>query len=98
MIDHKSNYDSKVDVFSLGIILFELYYIFTTKMERSKILINLRKGVLPENFDSKVGKIVLWLLATNPKKRPTVSEILESELFQSEVNLFLILFCVVFSN
>lgn len=85
MIDQKS-YDSKVDVFSLGIILFELYYIFTTKMERSKILTNLRKGILPPNFDPKIGKVVLQLLAVNPKERPTVSEILESELFQSEVN------------
>lgn len=84
MIDHKRTYDSMVDVFGLGIILFELFYIFTTKMERSKILTNLRKGILPENFDPKVGKTVLWLLANDPKQRPSVSDILESELFQSE--------------
>lgn len=31
-------YSSKADVFSLGIVLFELFYIFPTKMERSKVL------------------------------------------------------------
>ena len=31
-------YDHKVDVFSLGVILFELNYPFTTEMERAKVL------------------------------------------------------------
>ena len=30
-------YDQKVDIFSLGVIFFELNYIFTTEMERAKV-------------------------------------------------------------
>lgn len=30
-------YDHKVDIFSLGVILFELNYPFTTEMERVKV-------------------------------------------------------------
>ncbi len=31
------DYNKKVDIFSLGIILFELYHPFTTSMERAKV-------------------------------------------------------------
>lgn len=34
---HGLQYDQKVDVFSLGIILFELNYPFITEMERVKV-------------------------------------------------------------
>ena len=30
-------YDQKVDIFSLGVIFFELNYIFATEMERAKV-------------------------------------------------------------
>lgn len=44
------NYNYKVDIYSLGIILFELLIPFSTEMERIKALTNLRKSIFPENF------------------------------------------------
>ena len=44
------NYNYKVDIYSLGIILFELLFPFSTEMERVVALTNLRKSIFPENF------------------------------------------------
>lgn len=45
-------YNYKVDIYSLGIILFELLIPFVTEMERITTLINLRKSVFPNNFNN----------------------------------------------
>lgn len=43
-------------MYSLGIIIFEMWYMFETKMERNDILKALRKdGKFPDDFDDKVG-------------------------------------------
>lgn len=34
---HGNNYSHKVDIFSLGLILFELLYPFSTQMERVRV-------------------------------------------------------------
>lgn len=76
--EQQSHYDSKVDVFSLGIILFEMYYPFKTESERQVILMKLRTmGVLPNDFDQKVGlneleigQKVKALISKDPKDRP----------------------------
>lgn len=34
---HGKNYSHKVDIFSLGLILFELLYPFSTQMERVRV-------------------------------------------------------------
>ena len=43
-------YDNKVDIFSLGVIFFELHYPFSTQMERAKELDNLRSQKFPPRF------------------------------------------------
>lgn len=45
----------KLDVFSLGVIAFELLYSFGTKMERHEILKDLKQAKFPDNFDSIIG-------------------------------------------
>ena len=47
------NYNYKVDIYSLGIILFELLIPFSTEMERVIALTNLRKSIFPDNFSFK---------------------------------------------
>jgi serine/threonine protein kinase len=37
-----SSYDTKVDIYSLGIILFEMYHTMETAHEKNKILKDLR--------------------------------------------------------
>ena len=38
------------DVYSLGLIMFELYNVFTTEMERRHCLYQARKGNIPDSF------------------------------------------------
>ncbi|KAF9904344.1 Eukaryotic translation initiation factor 2-alpha kinase [Lobosporangium transversale] len=78
-------YDQKADIYSLGIIFFELYHPFSTLMERHTVLRNLRNGELPPDFVSRWPKeaaFVLWLMAEDPRMRPTAREILEFDLIR----------------
>ncbi|KAK3815611.1 MAG: kinase-like domain-containing protein, partial [Linnemannia elongata] len=72
-------YDQKADIYSLGIIFFELYHPFSTLMERHAVLRTLRNGELPPEFVSRWPKeaaFVLWLMAEDPRMRPSAREIL----------------------
>ena len=47
-----ATYDERVDIFSLGIVVFELWYPFKTGMERAEKLRVLRElGTLPCGFE-----------------------------------------------
>ncbi|KAJ1958372.1 hypothetical protein IWQ62_004910 [Dispira parvispora] len=79
-------YDTASDIFSLGIILFELLYPFATGMERVITLKKLREGVFPESFVAarpKETAVILWMMASDPKRRPTAVEILSLPLFDT---------------
>ena len=45
-----SQYDDKADIYSLGVILFELLHPFSTGMERAAMMNDLRKGKLPDSL------------------------------------------------
>ncbi|KAF2069944.1 hypothetical protein CYY_008741 [Polysphondylium violaceum] len=80
----KGLYNEKTDIYSLGIILFELYYPFSTRMEKARVLTDLRNGVLPKQFLQKYPKVSHWILfmmKLNPDERPSASDILKSEIF-----------------
>jgi translation initiation factor 2-alpha kinase 1 len=76
-----SNYTVQSDIYPLGIILFELYFPFSTAMERAKLFYDLReKQILPEKFVKRwpqEAAIVLWLTQNDPNKRPTINELYE---------------------
>ncbi|OXU25554.1 hypothetical protein TSAR_012387 [Trichomalopsis sarcophagae] len=68
------NYNYKVDIYSLGIILFELLIPFSTEMERVCALTNLRKSIFPDNFSLQHPaefQLLKMMLDENPEKRPT---------------------------
>jgi translation initiation factor 2-alpha kinase 3 len=54
--DHYYTIDEKLDVFALGVILFELVYSLKTKMERQMVLFDLTRGgaSLPADFKAKI--------------------------------------------
>ncbi|XP_019500397.1 PREDICTED: eIF-2-alpha kinase GCN2 [Hipposideros armiger] len=84
----KSAYNQKVDLFSLGIIFFEMsYHPMVTASERIFVLTQLRDPTspkFPEDFDdgehTKQKSVISWLLNHDPAKRPTATELLRSEL------------------
>ncbi|XP_077179044.1 eIF-2-alpha kinase GCN2 isoform X2 [Paroedura picta] len=82
----KSTYNQKVDLFSLGIIFFEMsYHPMITASERIFVLSQLRLPSIafPKDFDevknAKQKLVVAWLLNHDPSKRPTAMELLKSE-------------------
>ncbi|XP_015229195.1 PREDICTED: eukaryotic translation initiation factor 2-alpha kinase 4 [Cyprinodon variegatus] len=83
----KATYNQKVDLFSLGIILFEMSYRpFVTGAERISVLSQLRMESIsfpedfPEHEQGTLRKVIEWLLKHDPALRPTAQELLKSEL------------------
>ncbi|XP_078717730.1 eukaryotic translation initiation factor 2-alpha kinase 3 isoform X2 [Lampetra fluviatilis] len=77
-------YSHKVDIFSLGLILFELLCPFGTQMERIKTLSAARNRIFPDPFvTSNVDEhqLVERLLAQDPSLRPEAEEIAQAALF-----------------
>lgn len=85
----KSTYNQKVDLYSLGIIFFEMSAMpFETGMERVETLTAIRSPnvVIPKYMQSdpaysQIVKIIKWLLHHDQNKRPTADELLVSDLF-----------------
>ncbi|KAJ1723590.1 hypothetical protein LPJ53_002075 [Coemansia erecta] len=78
-----NGYNEKADIYSLGIIFFELYYAFSTAMERVSVIKELRQGVFPANFVNmwpKEAALILRLMDPDPDKRPSAREILAMDL------------------
>lgn len=84
----KSTYNQKVDLYSLGIILFEMSHRpFSTGMERVEALAALRlpnvtiPSYMANNSDcAQQIKVIKWLLNHDQSKRPTAEELLASDL------------------
>lgn len=85
-----SHYDHKVDMYSLGVIYFEMFTKFGTGMERVEVLKRVRENPpkLPDSFeksDPTKAEIVRWLLDHDSSKRPTTSELLQSDLLPARL-------------
>ncbi|KAJ2815146.1 eukaryotic translation initiation factor 2-alpha kinase, partial [Coemansia furcata] len=81
-----TRYNQKVDMYSLGIIFFEMCYPLNTAMERANVLHNLRRPEIQFPADFPVEKmqlqyqIIRRLLDHNPRSRLSSAELLESDL------------------
>lgn len=76
--------NEKVDMYSLGVVFFELWHPFATVMERHIILSDLKqKGLLPnswvENFP-KQSAILQRLMSLSPADRPSATDLLHQDL------------------
>uniref|UniRef100_UPI00358E2478 eIF-2-alpha kinase GCN2 isoform X2 n=1 Tax=Myxine glutinosa TaxID=7769 RepID=UPI00358E2478 len=83
--NRKAVYNQKVDLYSLGIIFFEMCYrTMSTMSERVHVLQNLREEamIFPEDFDEeklkKQALVLRWLLHHDPGQRPAAMELLHS--------------------
>ncbi|KAJ6132135.1 Serine/threonine-protein kinase GCN2 [Penicillium samsonianum] len=78
------HYNEKVDMFSLGVIFFEMCHPLPTGMERDQTLREIREKnhTLPPTFQQSdkllQGQIIESLLSHTPSERPTASDLLSS--------------------
>lgn len=85
-----SHYDFKSDMYSVGMVLLELFQPFGTEMERNEVLTALRNGQVPAAFNEKwpvQSKYVKLLTSTVSSQRPSAAHLLESELFHNTENV-----------
>uniref|UniRef100_A0A8C2K023 Eukaryotic translation initiation factor 2-alpha kinase 1 n=1 Tax=Cyprinus carpio TaxID=7962 RepID=A0A8C2K023_CYPCA len=81
-----SHYDSKSDLYSIGVIAFELFQPFGTEMERVHTLGELRQGKIPNMLSKNwplLAKYITLLTSTDPSMRPSASQLLQSDLFST---------------
>ncbi|OAA72524.1 Serine/threonine-protein kinase, GCN2 [Cordyceps fumosorosea ARSEF 2679] len=76
-------YSTKVDMYSLGIIFFEMCYQPMMGMQKADVIGQLRrqKPILPKDFkaaEKSMTEIILSLVNHNPKERPYSAELLKS--------------------
>ncbi|XP_038046904.1 eukaryotic translation initiation factor 2-alpha kinase 3-like [Patiria miniata] len=77
-------YDHKVDIFSLGLIFFELLHPFGTQMERIMVMTGSRQQKFPDRFAKELPsetELIKMLLSNNPANRPDADEITEKDTF-----------------
>lgn len=80
----QASYDSKVDIYSLGVVLTELLCPFSTAHERITELTKLHNGSLPSPLEAHSEDVVVAIAAmckSDPKERPSANELLISPLF-----------------
>lgn len=93
-----SGHGTKGDMYSLGIILLELFYKFSTRMERYEVITKIRSGgetplarQWPADLISSpdwptLGPILELLLKRNPIERPSAIQLLNSQLLPAEAS------------
>ncbi|XP_021335808.2 eukaryotic translation initiation factor 2-alpha kinase 1 isoform X1 [Danio rerio] len=81
-----SRYDSKSDMYSIGVIAFELFQPFGTEMERVHTLGELRQGKIPNTLSTNwpiLAKYIKLLTSSDPSMRPSAPQLLQSDLFST---------------
>lgn len=80
-------YNEKVDIFAIGLILYEMCSLFKTLMERRESLENLRSNqVINDQITSSYNletQLILKMTQRNPMNRPSAEELISSTEFQA---------------
>ncbi|KAJ8322743.1 eukaryotic translation initiation factor 2-alpha kinase [Batrachochytrium dendrobatidis] len=91
ILGETGRYNSKVDMYSLGILFFEMIYPLNTGMQRAHVLRELRAPsiIFPKDFDYDTfehqSEIIKQLLRHIPKERPSCMQLLQSPLVPTQV-------------
>ncbi len=72
----QNDYDMKADIFSLGVVVFEMFFPFSTRMERATTLQKLRGDNVGGNLSHQVDKEISTTSVENPNE---VEYIVDSE-------------------
>ncbi|GAA99251.1 uncharacterized protein L969DRAFT_48259 [Mixia osmundae IAM 14324] len=84
-------YNNRVDMYALGIVMFEIWYPMKTGMERIHIIKHLRtpEVVFPDDWpaygDARQTRIIQWLLSHDPAARASPADLLKSDLLPSAI-------------
>ncbi|CCW66569.1 unnamed protein product [Phytomonas sp. Hart1] len=68
------------DVFSLGIIAVEMYFVFNTQHERIRVLTNARQGVLPDELTANYpeeARLFAEMLKESPSQRSPIRKVIK---------------------
>lgn len=96
---YSDNYSNKIDIFSFGMIIFEMHYPFKTKSERIQTMTEIKNGLFPDDMtsfiDHKKISFIRRLLDIQAEYRPNIKEILqwisetnpEQKLFPNQLDL-----------
>jgi translation initiation factor 2-alpha kinase 4 len=79
-------YDEKVDIFSIGLILFELCDKLTTNHQKIMSFANLRRGILPQEVEDNMKHetaILKKLVQNDHSKRPSAQKILKMDEYKA---------------
>ncbi|KAJ1359949.1 Eukaryotic translation initiation factor 2-alpha kinase [Parelaphostrongylus tenuis] len=84
---NSSSYGPSVDIYSVGIVLFEAYHVFHTDMEKLESISDVRRGKTTEELLTRhrefaqnwpsVAPTVFEMTAMDPAKRPTATQLLQ---------------------
>jgi len=77
--DGRCTYTAMADIFSLGIILCEIFHPFATGMERAHVLMQVRNGSIPAHLETSFPhemRLLRAMLSHDPLKRPSAEQIL----------------------
>jgi len=82
--DGRCTYTAMADIFSLGIILCEMFNPFETGMERARVLTQVRSAAVPPHMEAYFPQETLLMramLSNDPLERPSAADILENQVF-----------------
>ncbi|ORX44509.1 kinase-like protein [Piromyces finnis] len=74
-------YSFATDIYSLSVIMLELFFPFCTSFDRMAHLVNLRKGEIPDFLKKRWPEecnLLLSMANVDPYQRPTATEILQT--------------------
>lgn len=84
-----ADYDEKVDIWSIGILLYEIFYGKSPFVEKTafRIFKNIfsKKPIFDQSLDPRAKDIISKTLQIDPKKRPSASELLKHPFFNEQI-------------